>query len=81
MALNYLIAGCPFLVANLWDVTDQDIDRFCTTLVKNWLTEPESLKRTHDELLCNLIEARESCKLKYLIGASPIVYGIPVYRD
>ncbi|CAG7851277.1 Separase; AltName: Full=Protein EXTRA SPINDLE POLES; Short=AtESP; AltName: Full=Protein RADIALLY SWOLLEN 4 [Serendipita indica DSM 11827] len=25
---NYLLAGCPLLVANLWDVTDRDIDKF-----------------------------------------------------
>lgn len=28
-ALYYLIAGAPFLVANLWDVTDKDIDKLC----------------------------------------------------
>eukprot|EP00794_Sanderia_malayensis_P003809 gene3809-4336_t len=27
MALNYIMAGCPAIVANLWDVTDKDIDR------------------------------------------------------
>lgn len=66
-------------MANLWDVTDQDIDRFCTSLVKNWLTEPDSLQRTHDDLLYHITQARGSCKLKYLIGASPVVYGLPVY--
>ncbi|KAG2125362.1 peptidase family C50-domain-containing protein [Suillus bovinus] len=25
---NYMLAGCPLLVANLWDVTDRDIDKF-----------------------------------------------------
>lgn len=27
MALSYMIAGAPFVLANLWDVTDKDIDR------------------------------------------------------
>ena len=31
--LAYLAAGCPCLVANLWDVTDRDIDRFCKEVV------------------------------------------------
>ena len=28
IALSYLIAGAPCVVANLWDVTDRDIDRY-----------------------------------------------------
>lgn len=27
MALNYLIGGADYVVANLWDVTDKDIDK------------------------------------------------------
>ena len=26
-------------MANLWDVTDRDIDRFCQSLLKTWLEE------------------------------------------
>ena len=29
---NYMIAGCPTLVANLWDVTDRDIDKFALSV-------------------------------------------------
>jgi hypothetical protein len=25
--------------------------------------------------------ARYACKLKYLVGAAPVVYGIPLYID
>jgi separase len=28
-ALYYLIAGAPFVMGNLWDVTDKDIDKLC----------------------------------------------------
>ena len=28
-ALYYLLAGAPFLIGNLWDVTDKDIDKLC----------------------------------------------------
>ena len=32
-ALCYLMANAPAVVANLWDVTDKDIDRFCISLL------------------------------------------------
>jgi separase len=31
------LAGCPAVVANLWDVTDRDIDRFCQAVLKDWV--------------------------------------------
>ncbi|EFJ43479.1 separase [Volvox carteri f. nagariensis] len=36
-AVAYLLAGCPALVANLWDVTDRDIDRYAQALMHSWL--------------------------------------------
>lgn len=30
-------AGAPAVVANLWDVTDRDIDRYCLALLHKWL--------------------------------------------
>src|SRR5690554_3902175 len=35
-AVNYLLAGCPTLVANLWDVTDRDLDRFSKAMFSLW---------------------------------------------
>ncbi|KAH9300238.1 hypothetical protein KI387_011821, partial [Taxus chinensis] len=35
--LSYLMAGCPSIIANLWDVTDGDIDRFSKVLLHSWL--------------------------------------------
>ena len=35
--LSYLFAGSPAIVANLWDVSDKDIDRFSKTLLNSWL--------------------------------------------
>ncbi|CAH9129899.1 unnamed protein product [Cuscuta epithymum] len=37
--LCYLSAGSPIIVANLWEVTDKDIDRFGKTLLEGWLRE------------------------------------------
>ncbi|XP_038076615.1 uncharacterized protein LOC119744640 [Patiria miniata] len=71
MVLNYLVAECPCLVANLWDVTDRDIDRFLEQLLRAWLDGGGSL-------LDGMAEARQACKLQHLIGCSPVVYGLPV---
>jgi len=35
--LSYLFAGSPAIAANLWDVSDKDIDRFSKTLLNSWL--------------------------------------------
>ncbi|KAH8815805.1 peptidase family C50-domain-containing protein [Xylogone sp. PMI_703] len=35
-AINYMHAGCPALVATLWDVTDKDVDRFAKSTLQHW---------------------------------------------
>ena len=80
--LNYLMGGSPCVVANLWDVTDKDIDRFSKKMMFTWgLLDIE--KQSHVSQGPSLTEAvadsRDSCILKYLVGAAPIVYGIPMY--
>ncbi|KAG6496646.1 hypothetical protein ZIOFF_044516 [Zingiber officinale] len=35
--LSYLLGGSPCVIANLWDVTDKDIDRFGKALLNSWL--------------------------------------------
>ncbi|MCO5594401.1 hypothetical protein L7F22_048431 [Adiantum nelumboides] len=45
--LWYLMAGCPTAIANLWDVTDGDIDRFSRVLLQNWLQSDI----THDKVM------------------------------
>ena len=110
--VNYLHANCPALVANLWDVTDKDIDCFSETVLENWglfkvkrevspsnSTKTPSKPRRKDKgkegangaeiqkqnrhTPASLDEAvarsRDSCFLRYLNGAAPVVYGIPVY--
>ena len=107
--INYMHAGCPALVATLWDVTDKDIDRFSYSVLDKWGlfkgTASEALrspvkgggrraaaksKAMEEEVDCaassepvSLVEAvakgRSSCILRYLNGAAPVVYGIPVY--
>ncbi|KAH9848957.1 peptidase family C50-domain-containing protein [Lenzites betulinus] len=84
---HYMLAGCPTLVANLWDVTDRDIDKFSQAVfddlrltpdaVREWRTEESGAART--SVVRAVARARECCKLKYLTGAAPVVYGIPFY--
>jgi separase len=124
--LSYLMAGCPASIANLWDVTDGDIDRFSRFLLHKWLGTPndvdvvtleQKVKNTTDSCIegagpqgfkkkCGTVksvikrdkpsdatelidgemrskmgsfigEGRDLCRLPYLIGASPVYYGVP----
>ena len=92
--MNYLLAGCPTLVANLWDVTDKDLDRFSMAMFNLWGLEGNrsdpKLSPGHTDtgkagrkLRLSLVEAvkeaREECRMKYLVGAASVVYGIPCY--
>jgi separase len=123
---------CMAVVANLWDVTDKDIDRFSLAVGQEWglWRAPEEQiklpsKSTRKQVPANpatpekgaktpktpkvrktpgtartparsrsrvgnrserkqsLVEAvaksRDACYLRYLNGAAPVVYGIPVY--
>jgi len=60
------------VVGNLWDVTDREIDRFLESCLRRWFSDSN----------CDLAEAvragRSACKLVFLTGAAPVVYGIPV---
>ncbi len=44
--VSYLRAGCPALVATLWDVTDKDVDRFAKSTFEEWgLFEAETKRK------------------------------------
>ncbi|KAL1954495.1 hypothetical protein VTO42DRAFT_1106 [Malbranchea cinnamomea] len=100
---NYMHAGCPALVATLWDVTDKDIDRFANSVFEQWglwdtspsngqspvggKTRRRGAERSgplpaFTESACldtAVAKSRGACILKYLNGAAPVVYGIPVF--
>jgi len=112
------------LLANLWDVTDRDIDRLSYGVFSRWglceerpksrgtadeRLEPEramgldfgglSIGDRKKQLHANvkgkkynvtgkgvslteaLATAREDCTLKYLNGAAPVIYGVPVLLE
>ncbi|XP_072703553.1 separin isoform X1 [Ciconia boyciana] len=73
IVLKYIMAGCPLVLGNLWDVTDRDIDRYAQALLQGWLRGGSGAP-----LLAYVAQARQAPKLKYLIGAAPVVYGLPV---
>lgn len=74
IVLNYLMAGCPFILGNLWDVTDRDMDRFTKALLESWFSaEPAA------PLLQFMGPSRQVTYLKHLVGAAPIVYGLPFH--
>lgn len=72
VALSYLCAGAPCVVANLWDVTDHDIDRFSISFLE------DLFRGNRTTIAQSVTSSRDACKLKYLVGAAPVTFGIPV---
>jgi separase len=74
----------PACVANLWDVTDKDIDRCTTATMTSWGLWPRSSPDAplpnagRTDLAQALALGRETCTLRYLNGAAAIMYGLPV---
>lgn len=81
------MVSSPTLVANMWDVTDRDIDKFSQSVFDKLNMNASDVgkwqaSRAESEgvsLVAAVATARDSCKLKYLTGAAPVVYGIPFY--
>lgn len=74
------------MIANLWDVTDRDIDKLTQAVFDKMRLTSDARRDKPDEsetdgisIVRALAEAREVCKLKYITGAAPVVYGIPFY--
>ena len=77
------------MVANLWDVTDRDIDRFSRSLLCHWVPShpahsplPDSHLQENQQagavsLSTAISASRSACRLKHLIGAAPVCYGLP----
>lgn len=77
---NYLLAGCPALVGNLWDATDKELDGISENVMKLFgliTAEQENVKGL--SLAKAVAQSRDVCKLPYLTGAACVVYGMPVY--
>ena len=73
--LAYLLSGVPSILANLWDVTDKDIDRFSVNLLDMWI---DSCSKGETYSFSSASRARDSCRLRWLTGAAPVFFGSPV---
>ncbi|ANZ76435.1 BA75_04101T0 [Komagataella pastoris] len=74
---DYLIAGAPMVLVNMWDVTDKDIDKFTVGVCDFWgLFEPYPKEMN----ICEAVAlSRNLCTLRFLNGSAPVVYGLPLY--
>lgn len=87
----FVFRGAPAYLGLLWDVTDTDIDKFLDCLLvkwlgSGWLNEVKESNVAHGETASKSIaltdavaRVRQVCRLKFLIGATPVVYGLPVW--
>ena len=85
--LAYVAGGAPAVVGCLWDITDGDVDRFALEFFDLIGLREESKKKKGggkqdkkggSDLGAALGPARAACKLRYLTGAAPVVYGFPI---
>ncbi|KAG0348619.1 hypothetical protein BG004_004650 [Podila humilis] len=82
--LNFLLAGCPTVVANLWDVTDKDLDRFSKAMFSEWGLDrnlgarPSSDKpRPPRQSIVEAVKvAREKCLLRISSDWPRLVIGM-----
>ncbi|KAF0988020.1 hypothetical protein HZS_5702, partial [Henneguya salminicola] len=65
--LYYLLSGCPSIVANLWGVTDKDIDKFLNYTLYDVISRETPLGES-------IRNNRSVCNLRYLNGAAPVIY-------
>ncbi|OBA27606.1 hypothetical protein HANVADRAFT_15333, partial [Hanseniaspora valbyensis NRRL Y-1626] len=74
--ISYLIGGCPLVLGNLWDVTDKDIDLFSLSLFNKIGIISNGGKGERIDIACR--ESRYECRLRYLNGSAPVIYGLPL---
>lgn len=92
-ALYYLLAGAPFLVANLWDVTDKDIDKLCMAYMRSVFSVPAmpvselglgsgsgsgGVSVVPCGVAAALAQSRSVCRMANAVGSAPVLYGIPL---
>ena len=90
IATWYLMAGAPCVIGNLWDVTDRDIDRYCIELLERFFVSNangcveldyqnnRNSNNTGSSLAQCVADARDACKMRYIVGCAPVCFGIPV---
>lgn len=74
--LNFLLAGCPAVIANLWLVADKDINRFTQSVLDSW--QCHSAAEETMDMAHAIRPGRISCVMRCLVGAAPVCYGVPL---
>jgi separase len=88
--VNYIIGGAGYVIANLWDVTDKDIDKLSIHCMQKLFTVSHDPTATANGIIDGnaphvpsmspaeaLTVSRDVCKLKNAVGSAPVVYGLP----
>ena len=83
MLLLLLLAGFPTVIGTLWLVTDSEINLFTKKLIQE-IVKNDDLRFVQgldrqNTLSLALQQARLSCKLRFVTGAAPVIYGLPLY--
>ena len=78
VALSYLMAGSPCVVANLWDVTDHDIDRFSVSLMNMIFEGNTGIDSGAVTIAQAVAQARKACKMSFIVGCAPVCFGLPL---
>jgi separase len=77
--ISYLLGGAPWVLGNLWDVTDRDIDRLSIECMKNLFSSSSEEDLLSPKSICkSLTDSGDVCKLKNAVGCAPVVYGLPI---
>ena len=77
IALQYLIRGAPFVLGNLWDVTDKDIDKLSVACMSSLFADSNLHSNECIAVAEALAASRAACKMSYAVGSAPIMYGLP----
>lgn len=67
-------AGSGAVIANLYNVTDGEINRFLSSLLQKMQNDGKS---NSFNLESAVLECKNACKLRFLTGTAPVVYGFP----
>ena len=84
--IEYLISGAPWVIGNLWDVTDRDLDRLSITCMEKAFNESDSESGSEvllhgvrvNSVALSLVASRDVCKQAYAVGCAPVMYGLPI---
>lgn len=78
VAESYMYGNSVMVLGNLWDVTDKDIDKFSIEMLEKCNLLDAKPNTVITGVPQAVADSRTVCHLKYLNGAAPVVYGLPV---